>query len=106
MKSLLSDSYLYHPDSGEYFYVSYVPENADYLRNTPIEPSFTEIQQWIMDNYGFKVGSMYVSEVKRDHGIQALGNFVYPCPDATKHFKCPPEKRTAIEAALRHFGMI
>lgn len=97
---------MYDPKPATYFYVSYTPENAGYLKNRPIEPSFTEIQRWIMDEYGFKVGSMYVTEVKRDHGIQALGNFTYPRPDATKRFKCPPDKRAAIEAALRHFGVI
>lgn len=49
---------------------------------------------------------MYVSEVKRDHGIQALGTCTYPPPYETKNFRCPPDKREIIEAALRHFKMI
>lgn len=102
----LTDVYQYHQQPHDYFYVSYAPKNADYLKNRPVQASFTEIQHWILDNYGFKVGSIYVSEVKRDHGIHALGTCVYPPPYRTKNFKCPPEKRTAIEAALRHFGMI
>lgn len=101
----LSDFPLYDR-SGGYFYVDYAPETADYLRHRPVQASFTEIQQWILDNYGFKVGSMYVSEVKRDHGIHALGTCTYPPPYKAKNFACPPDKRAAIEAALRHFGMI
>ena len=51
-------SFLYDSKSAEYFYVDYAPESADYLKNRPVQASFTKIQQWILDNYGFKVGSI------------------------------------------------
>ena len=104
----LSDDYLYHQEAAEYFYVGYEPENADYLQYKPIQASFTEIQRWIFDNYGFKVASFYVAEVKRDYGIPELGNCkpLGGVSSGGKSIRCPPEKRAAIEAALRHFRMV
>lgn len=105
---VLSDGYLYDPNPTECFYVGYEPENADYLRNRAVQTSFTEIKRWIFDNYGFKVASFYVAEVKRDHGIPELGNCkpLNGVSSNGKSIRCPPEKRATIEAALRHFGMI
>lgn len=100
----LSDAPLYHQKPTEYFYADYAPENADYLKNRPVQASFTEMQQWILGNYGFKAGSMYVSEVKRDHGIHALGTCVYPPPYKTKNFRCPPDKRAASETVKGFAG--
>ena len=99
---------MYHLNPIEYFYIGYEPESAEYLRNKPVQASFTEIQQWILDNYGFKVASFYVAEVKRDYGIPELGN-CKPLDGVSsngKSIRCPPEKQAAIEAALRHFRMI
>ena len=78
------------------------------MRNKPVQVSFTEIKQWIFDNYGFKVASFCVAEVKRDHSIPELGNCtpLGGISSNDKSIRYLPEKRAAIEAALRYFRMI
>lgn len=50
--------------------------------------------------------SLYVAQIKREFGIIERENYNKPKSDAPKFLICPPEKREAIIAAFKHFGMI
>ena len=65
----------------------------------------TEIQKFVQHHHGFIPKAEWIAHVKEVHGIPTLR--------AAKRARrkrdlepCPPEKREAIEEALRHFEMM
>jgi site-specific DNA recombinase len=70
------------------------------------QPTYKRIQKYVEENYGFKVHTAYIAEVKRMCGLE-----MHKAPNAVEQRKheyhaCPPEKVAAIKDALRHFGLI
>ena len=68
--------------------------------------TYKKIQEWIEENYGFKVHTAYVAEVKRELGLP-----MYDAPNAVEELKRPrqhptEQMSTAIKAALKHFEII
>lgn len=55
-----------------------------------------------MEKYGLKVHTVYISEVKRMHGIEMQANRRKTDPK----YKCPKDKVAAIEDALKYFNII
>ena len=86
-------------------YDDYTPENNGYLKDMKGYAIYTEIKEWIKSEYGLKVSSLYVSQIKDKCGIEKRLN--YNVGDNKSHVpKCPPEKEKAIMAAFKHFSMI
>lgn len=68
--------------------------------------TYKDIQKWVEENYGFKVHTAYIAEVKRDLGLP-----MYDAPNAVEELKRPrshptAEMSDAIKAALKHFEII
>ena len=68
--------------------------------------TYKDIQKWVEENYGFKVHTAYIAEVKRDLGLP-----MYDAPNAVEELKRPRSHPTvemsdAIKAALKHFEII
>lgn len=68
--------------------------------------TYKDIQRYVEENYGFKVHTAYVAEVKRELGLP-----MYDAPNAVEELKRPrshptEEMTVAIKAALKHFGII
>lgn len=87
----------------EHVYLDYEPSKEIDL---PGGATYSEIKQWIQAEYGLKVSSLYVAQVKQKHGIVERECYNKPKSENAKQPKCPPEKEAAIEAALKHFKMI
>jgi len=77
------------------------PDTAPYHPAT-----YREIRAWILREYGLKVSSPYVTQVKRKHGIITQGGQSRPLPEGVEPPRVPSEIEAAIEAALRHFHML
>ncbi len=66
-------------------------------------PTYSEIQKFVQHHHGFIPKTAWITHVKALRGLPTRraaagrGRRVVPCP---------PEKREAIEQALRHFGLI
>ena len=87
--------------SHEHVYLDYKPSKENYLSGGE---TYSEIKQWIQAEYGLKVSSLYIAQIKQKHGI-----IERECHNKSKNTKppqCPPEKAAAIETALKHFKMI
>ena len=97
---------LSHQKSTEYVYVDYVPQNDDYMQNVPTPATYREIQEWIRKEYGLKVSSLYISQVKRKCGLDVGDCYNLPKSQNSRVPQCPPEKERAIKAALRHFKLV
>ena len=66
--------------------------------------TYPVIKQYIMDNYGFKVPSLYIAQVKRKYGLEVRENYNKPWSENSRPApNVPPEKEQAIVKALRHF---
>ena len=66
--------------------------------------TYPVIKQYILDNYGFKVPSLYIAQVKRKYGLEVRENYNKPWSDNSRPApNVPPEKEQAIVEALRHF---
>ena len=64
-----------------------------------------EIQTFVQRRHGFVPKIGWIAHVKEVHGIPTLRGADRARRDRDVE-PCPPEKREAIEEALRHFGMM
>ena len=85
-----------------------VDVNMDELDVTAAESKATydEIKAYVLEKYGLKVSSLYISQVKRKCGLDVGQNYNLPKKEDAKVPQCPPEKEAAIIEALKHFQMI
>jgi hypothetical protein len=66
--------------------------------------TYQGIQGWIKEHHGFAAQACWIADVKERRGL--------PTPMAPNRLTtnpakpCPPDKVSAIDAALRHFGMV
>jgi len=63
-----------------------------------------EIQDWVKEHYGFKPKSCWIAHVKELCGIYVKPSWNRQGEERMN--PCPPEKRPAIEEALRRLGMV
>jgi len=68
--------------------------------------TYQEIKKYVQDKLGLKVSSLYISQVKRKYGLDMGTSYNHSKSENPKVPQCPPEKETAIVAALRHFDML
>ena len=82
--------------------------NLDELDLTAAESKATydEIKAYVLEKYGLKVSSLYISQVKRKCGLNVGPNYNLSKKEDAKVPQCPPEKEAAIMEALKHFGMV
>ena len=82
--------------------------NLDELDLTAAESKATydEIKAYVLEQFGFKVSSLYISQIKRKCGLEVGKNYNLAKSENAKVPACPPEKEKAIRAALEHFRVI
>lgn len=68
--------------------------------------TYEAIKDYVKEQTGYKVSSLYIAQVKAKHGLGMRENFNLPKSEDARQPKCPAEKEKAIEDALRHFQMI
>ena len=60
----------------------------------------------MLEEFGLKVSSLYISQVKRKCGLDVGENYNLAKSENARVPTCPPEKERAIIAALEHFQML
>ena len=68
--------------------------------------TYQEIKDYVLKEFGLKVSSLYISQVKRKCGIEVGENYNLPKTENARVPQCPKEKEDAIKAALKYFAMI
>ena len=68
--------------------------------------TYQEIKDYVLKEFGLKVSSLYISQVKRKCGIEVGENYNLPKSENARVPQCPKEKEDAIKAALKYFAMI
>ena len=71
-----------------------------------LKATYQEIKDYVLKEFGLKVSSLYISQVKRKCGIEVGENYNLPKSENAKVPQCPKEKEDAIKAALKYFAMI
>lgn len=92
------NTYLEMPTDKEY--KKHENKKSYYVKKNKV--TYKMIQDYVMENYGYKVHTCYIAEVKRKNCIDMQAD------RQTREIKypCPQEKVIAIEDALKHFKMI
>ena len=81
-------------------------ELSGYRSVTKDTASYTDIRQWVKQEYGINVSNLAVSQTKDVLGISKTP---YKGRTASGKYQTPdlkPEKQKAITEALRYFGML
>ena len=82
--------------------------NLDKLDLTSAESKATydEIKTYVLEKYGLKVSSLYISQIKRKCGLNVWQNYNLSKKENVKVPQCPLKKEAAIVETLKHFHMI
>ena len=68
--------------------------------------TYQEIKDYVLKEFGLKVSTLYISQIKRKCGIEVGEHYNFSQKENQRVPQCPKEKEDAIRAALEHFAMI
>ena len=68
--------------------------------------TYAQVKDYILNEFGLKVSSLYIAQVKKKCGIETGENHNLPKAEDAKQPQVTPEKEEAIMKAFRHFGII
>lgn len=68
--------------------------------------TYAQIKEYVLNETGLKVSSLYIVQVKKKCGLDVGENFNLPKPEDAMQPQVTPEKEEAIMQAFRHFGVI
>ena len=68
--------------------------------------TYSRIQEYVREKHGLKVSNLYISQIKRECGLEVEDSYNKPKSENARVPKCPEKKREAIMDALRHFKLI
>lgn len=68
--------------------------------------TYKQIQNYVLEKFGFKVSTLYIAQVKKKHGLEVREHYNISKNENQKVPQCPIENEEAILAALKHFKMI
>ena len=68
--------------------------------------TYEQIKEYVLEQTGLKVSSLYIAQIKKKCGLDVGENFNLPKSENARQPQCTPEKEDAIMRAFRHFGII
>ena len=71
-----------------------------------LKATYQEIKDYVLKEFGLKVSSLYISQVKRKCGIEVGENYNLSKSENARVPQCPKEKEDAIKATLKYYAMI
>jgi len=69
------------------------------------KPTYGNVKKWVEEKYGFKVSTLYISQIKGKVGIDKRKNYNVGSGEGRVPM-CTPKKEDAIMDAFRHFDLI
>ena len=76
------------------------------LTSAESKATYKEIQDYVLEKFGFKVSTLYIAQVKKKHGLEVREHYNMPKNENRKVSQCSIEKEEAILDALKCFKMI
>ena len=68
--------------------------------------TYAQVKEYTLNEFGLKVSSLYIAQVKKKCGIETGENHNLPKSEDARQPQVTPEKEEAIMKAFRHFGVI
>ena len=68
--------------------------------------TYAQIKEYVFNETGLKVSSLYIAQVKKKCGLEVGENFNLPKTENAKQPQVTSEKEEAIMKAFRHFGVV
>ena len=68
--------------------------------------TYEQIKEYVLEQTGLKVSSLYIAQIKKKCGLDVGENFNPAKSGNARQPQCTPEKEDAIMQAFRHFGII
>ena len=68
--------------------------------------TYAQVKEYILNELGLKVSSLYIAQVKKKCGLEVGKNSYLPKSEDARQPQVTPEKEEAIMKAFRHFGVI
>ncbi len=68
--------------------------------------TYAQLKEYILNEFGLKVSSLYIAQVKKKCGIETGENHSLPKSEDARQPQVTPEKEEAIMKAFKHFGVI
>jgi len=92
-------------DSKKYISVELPMDDMD-LTSVESKATYKQIQNYVLEKFGFKVSTLYVAQVKRKYGLDIREHYNISNNESQKIPQCPIEKEEAILDALKYFKII
>ena len=89
----------------DYIHVKLDLDDLD-LTASEAKATYSKIKEYVLKQYGLKVSSLYIAQIKEKYCIIERENYNLPKTEGNRVPKCPKEKEDAIVDALKHFKMI
>ena len=83
-----------------------IPLNELDLTSAESKATYKQIQNYVLEKFGFKVSTLYIAQVKRKYGLDIREHYNISNYESRKIPQCPIEKEEAIFDALKYFHMI
>ena len=92
-------------DSRKYISVELPMDDMD-LTSAESKATYKQIQNYVLEKFGFKVSTLYIAQVKKKHGLEVREHYNISKNENQKVPQCSIEKEEAILDALKHFKML
>ena len=92
-------------DSKNYISVELPLDETD-ITYAGSKATYKQIQNYVLEKFGFKVSTLYIAQVKKKHGLEVRKHYNISKNENQKVPQCPIEKEEAILDALKYFKMI
>ncbi len=92
-------------DSKNHISVELPMDDMD-LTSAESKAIYKEIQNYVLEKFGFKVSTLYIAQVKRKYDLDFREHYNMSKNENQKVFQYPTEKEEAILDALKHFKML
>ena len=92
-------------DSNKYISVELPMDDMD-LISAESKATYKQIQNYVLEKFGFKVSTLYIAQVKKKYGLDIREHYNISNNESRKIPQCPIEKEEAIFDALKYFKMI
>ena len=92
-------------DSKNYISVELPLDETD-ITYAGSKATYKQIQNYVLEKFGFKVSTLYIAQVKKKHGLEVREHYNISKNENQKVPQCSIEKEEAILDALKYFKMI
>ena len=92
-------------DSKKYISLELPMDDMD-LTSAWSKATYKQIQNYVLEKYGFKVSTLYTAQAKRKCGVEVKEYYNKSKKENKRVPQCTPEKEEVILNALKYFRMI